>query len=279
MINGAPAKAKTYEILVVDDMLANLQLLSDILTNQGYKVRPASSGQLALRSVAARLPDLILLDVKMPGMNGYEVCRILKDNEDTHRIPIIFISALNESTDKVEGFNSGGVDYITKPFQPEEVLARVESHLTTSNMQAQLKEQNLLLQQEIQALLKRIPMEHRMATIDVLKPVKNDTLDICRINNCFRAILAIVNHLDSVCNRKDYLTEIYQDLSEIAYYIMDKDGDSALKSIEQLTISIYELENEIKPEYQEKDAIIRLTLNEIRTHLQYLRIQFGQGLL
>jgi len=279
MINEAPAKAKTYEILVVDDMLANLQLLSDILTNQGYKVRPASSGHLALKSVAVELPDLILLDVKMPGLNGYEVCRILKDDEDTYMIPVIFISALDEPIDKVEGFNSGGVDYITKPFQPEEVLARVESHLTISNVQAQLKEQNLLLQQEIQALLKKISMEHRMAAIDGLKPAKSDTLDVCCINNCFRAILAIVNHLGSVCNRKDYLTEFYQDLSEIAYYIMDKDRESILKSIEQITILINELENEIKPEYQEKNATIRLTLDEFRTHMQYLRIQFGQGLL
>ena len=252
MADRALAKAKTYEILVVDDILANLQLLSDILMKQGYKVRPASSGQLALKSVAVGLPDLILLDVKMPGMDGYEVCRALKDDEDTHRIPIIFISALGEPTDKVRGFNSGGVDYITKPFQPEEVLARVKAHLSLSNMQTQLKKQNLLLQQEIQALMKKISMKHRMATTDVLKPAKNDTLDVCRINNCFRAILAIVNHLDSVCNRKDYLTEIYQDLTEIAYYIMDKDGNSVLKSIEQMTISINELENEIKPEHQEK---------------------------
>lgn len=279
MVNLVPSKAKTYEILVVDDILTNLHLLSDILTNHGYKVRPASSGHLALKSVAVGLPDLILLDVKMPGMDGYEVCRILKDDEDKNRIPIIFISALDEPTDKVRGFNLGGVDYITKPFQPEEVLARVESHLNISNMQAQLKEQNLLLQQEIQALMKKIPEGHRRATIDVYKPVKDLALDVYRINNCFRAILAIVNHLDSVCNRKDYLTEIYQDLSEIAYYIMDKDGDRVLKSIEQITISINELENEIKPEYQEKNAIIKLTLDEIRTHLQYLRIQFGQDLL
>ena len=276
MADRALAKAKTYEILVVDDILANLQLLSDILIKQGYKVRPASSGQLALKSVAVRLPDLILLDVKMPGMDGYEVCRILKGDEDTHRIPVIFVSALDEPTDKVRGFNLGGVDYITKPFQPEEVLARVESHLTISKMQVRLKEQNLLLQQEIQALIKKNPMGHRRATIDVLKPAKDDTLDVCRINNCFRAILAIVNHLDSLCNRKDYLMEIYQDLSEIAYFIMEKDRDSVLKSIEQINLSINELESEIKPEYQEKNAIIRLTLDEIRTHLQYLRIQFGQ---
>jgi CheY-like chemotaxis protein len=114
---------------VVDDTLANLQLLTDILREQGYHVRPASSGSLALRSVAAELPDLILLDVKMPGMNGYEVCRHLKADEHSCKIPVIFISALTETAQKIEGFKAGGVDFISKPFEPEEVLARVRTHL------------------------------------------------------------------------------------------------------------------------------------------------------
>jgi two-component system, sensor histidine kinase and response regulator len=122
-------KSDQQDILVVDDSLANLQLLTNILREQGYRVRPASNGSLALRSVAAKLPDLILLDVKMPGMNGYEVCRHLKADEQSCKIPVIFISALTGTAQRIEGFKAGGVDFISKPFEPEEVLARVRTHL------------------------------------------------------------------------------------------------------------------------------------------------------
>ena len=117
------------EILVVEDTQDSLRLLADILTKQGYRVRPAADGSLALKSVAAKAPDLILLDVNMPGMDGYEVCRRFKAEERSRRIPIIFISAYSETEQKIKGFDAGGVDYITKPFQPEEVLARVRTQL------------------------------------------------------------------------------------------------------------------------------------------------------
>ncbi len=129
MIGNEGQKTDQQEILVVDDTPASLQLLTGILTGHGYRVRPASAGHLALRSVAAEAPGLILLDVKMPDMDGYEVCRRLKADEHSRKIPVIFISALGETTEKVEGFKAGGVDYITKPFNPEEVLARVGTHL------------------------------------------------------------------------------------------------------------------------------------------------------
>ncbi|MCG2749298.1 MAG: response regulator [Desulfobulbaceae bacterium] len=116
-------------ILVVDDATANLQLLTNLLTEHGYIVHPASDGKLALEFVRIILPDLILLDIRMPGMDGYEVCRRLKADERTRSIPIIFISILEDERDKVRGFQEGAVDYITKPFQPEEVLARVRTHL------------------------------------------------------------------------------------------------------------------------------------------------------
>ncbi len=122
-------KTDQHDIVVVDDSLINLQFLTNILEDRGYLVRPASNGALALETVAARLPDLILLDVKIPDMDGYEVCRRLKSNEHSRKVPVIFISALGKTTDKVEGFKAGGVDYITKPFEREEVLARVRTHL------------------------------------------------------------------------------------------------------------------------------------------------------
>jgi DNA-binding NtrC family response regulator len=117
------------DILVVDDTSANLRLLTDLLVKHGYRVRPASDGALALKSVAAKIPDLILLDVSMPDLDGYEVCRRLKADETSRRIPVIFISAFGDTQQKVTGFAAGGVDYITKPFEAEEVLARVRTHL------------------------------------------------------------------------------------------------------------------------------------------------------
>ncbi len=130
------------DILVVDDTPANLRLLSGMLTEQGYKVRSAPSGKLALMAVKASLPDLILLDITMPGMSGYEVCEQLKAEPRTRDIPIIFISALDQTEDKVKAFKLGGVDYITKPFQIEEVLARVQTHITLHALQRQLAAAN-----------------------------------------------------------------------------------------------------------------------------------------
>ncbi len=136
-------------ILIVDDTLPNLHLLSQMLTEQGYLVRGVPSGQMALTAVAAEPPQLILLDVNMPDMNGYEVCRRLKAASHSAGIPVIFISALGEVWDKLTAFSVGGVDYITKPFQLQEVLARVKTHLTLHNLRQQLEINNEQLQHEI----------------------------------------------------------------------------------------------------------------------------------
>lgn len=136
-------------ILIVDDTPANLRLLSTMLSKQGYQVRPAPNGTLALRSAQAAPPDLILLDINMPDINGYEVCRLLKSDETTRQVPVIFISALGEIDDKMRAFHVGGVDYITKPFQLEEVLARVKTHLTLRQLQTQLEAANRDLEQRV----------------------------------------------------------------------------------------------------------------------------------
>ncbi len=137
------------DILAIDDTPENLALLSQMLRERGYKVRSVTKGSTALRGAKAAPPDLILLDVKMPEMNGYEVCHHLKADDRTRNIPVIFISALGDVFDKVRAFQAGGVDYITKPFQVEEVLARLNTHLTIRNLQIQLQAQNAQLQQEI----------------------------------------------------------------------------------------------------------------------------------
>jgi len=137
------------EILIVDDKPANLRLLSQMLADRGYVVRAVKSGTRALESVRATPPNLILLDIKMPGMDGYEVCRQLKERRESRGIPVIFISALNEIQNKVQGFNVGGVDYITKPFQYEEVIARVETHLALRRFQKRLQKANKRYEKEL----------------------------------------------------------------------------------------------------------------------------------
>ena len=128
------------EILVVDDTQASLDLLTELLTQSGYAVRPAQDGHMALRSAQARPPELILLDVRMPDIDGYEVCRRLKKHSATQDIPVIFLSALHETHDKIKGFEEGAVDYIAKPYQPEEVLARVRTHIELRRLQSRLEE-------------------------------------------------------------------------------------------------------------------------------------------
>jgi DNA-binding response OmpR family regulator len=136
-------------ILVVDDTRDILRLLIGILAERGYKVRPASNGRVALAAAQAEPPDLILLDIMMPEMDGYEVCERLKADERTSDIPVIFISAMDEVLDKVKAFSTGGVDYITKPFQVEEVLARVTAHITIRNQQKLLEAHNAELQEAL----------------------------------------------------------------------------------------------------------------------------------
>jgi two-component system, NtrC family, sensor kinase len=146
------AARELNNILIVDDTPQNLHLLVDILTKYDYKVRPVPNGKLALSAAEINPPDLILLDIMMPDLNGYEVCKQLKANPQTQDIPIIFISAGNEAVDKVRAFAIGGADYICKPFQMHEVLMRIKNQLMVKNLQQQLKAKNEQLKQTIAQL-------------------------------------------------------------------------------------------------------------------------------
>lgn len=143
-------EAAKGNILLVDDTPENLHVLTRTLTQQGYQVRGVMSGAMALRAARSQPPDLILLDIKMPDMSGYEVCQQLKAAESTRDIPIIFLSALDEVLDKVRAFALGGVDYVTKPFEIEEVLARIRTHLALRTAQAEVFQLNTRLEQRVQ---------------------------------------------------------------------------------------------------------------------------------
>jgi signal transduction histidine kinase len=143
---------KSGYVLIVDDQPNNLRLLSTTLTEAGYRVRNAISGKMALMGIEKALPQLILLDIMMPQMDGYELCQHLKSDERTQHIPVIFLSALDNEWDKVKAFDVGGSDYITKPFHVKEVLSRVNNQLTIVYQQQQIVAQNRQLQQQNQQL-------------------------------------------------------------------------------------------------------------------------------
>jgi len=154
-------------VQVVDDTPANLELLTEMLKGEGYKVRSAPNGKLALQLAITEPPDLILLDIQMPDMNGYEVCEHIKSFDGLAGVPVIFLSALSDTNDKVRAFVAGGVDYITKPFQLEEIRARVKTQLHVRRLQQELEKSNKHLQQLVQQQVKQI-VESHMATLFAL---------------------------------------------------------------------------------------------------------------
>jgi diguanylate cyclase (GGDEF)-like protein len=173
MMTETTARSPKTNILVVDDTVANLRLLHDLLTEAGYAVRPVVDGTMALSAAQLKPPDLILLDVMMPGMDGYAVCEQLKANEATRDVPVIFISALNDVCDKVRAFQLGAVDFVNKPFQMEEVLARVETHITLRRLRQTLQEKNAQLEEEIQVRKETQERLEHLARTDSLTNLYN----------------------------------------------------------------------------------------------------------
>jgi DNA-binding response OmpR family regulator len=186
------------DILVVDDLPANLELLADMLGSEGFKVRPVPTGDLALRAAHRVPPDLILLDINMPGMNGYEVCERLKRDALLKSIPVIFISALGETTDKIWGFKVGGVDYVTKPFQFEEVLARVRTHLELSRLRRELERQNERLESTVARRTRELA--EAKARLAILDEAKSDFLSLIshEVRTPLNGILGVVELMLSV---------------------------------------------------------------------------------
>lgn len=167
-------KPEDYLILVVDDTEANVRLLSHVLRSAGYNIVVAFNGEDALELTQTRRPDLILLDIMMPDMSGYDVCRIINKDIDLKDIPVIFLSALSETSDKIEGFDAGGVDYVTKPFQKDEVLARIKTHLVLAALQKERESRIQILRMreaELSELNNRKDNLIRMVSHDIKNPL------------------------------------------------------------------------------------------------------------
>lgn len=207
--NFQPDRIQPEKILVVDDTAYNIRLAVGILQRKGYKVFQALDGLTALAKAAEILPDLILLDIKMRGIDGYEVCQQLKENPKTADIPVIFISGLDELGDKVKAFSCGGVDYITKPFQPVEVLLRVENQLNLRSLQRTLKEKNLLLEETLQELKQtqaQLIHTEKMASLgQFVAGIAHE------INNPANFIQGNISHLRSYTSELLDLLNLYQD--------------------------------------------------------------------
>lgn len=199
-------------ILVVDDTPDSLRLLVSILSEQGYRVRAAPNGRLALSAAQKLPPDLILLDINMPEMDGYEVCRCFKADERTCHIPIIFLSAWSDVFDKVKAFSVGGVDYITKPFQVEEVIARIRTHLTICSLQKTLRQKNEDLTYtltQLQTTQNQLIQTEKMAALGQL--VANVAHEINTPLGAIRSSAEAVNHFLS--QNLEQLTQLLQTIS------------------------------------------------------------------
>jgi two-component system sensor histidine kinase/response regulator len=229
-------------ILIVDDLPNNLRLLSIMLTEKGCQVRKAINGQMALNTVRSLIPDLILLDINMPDLNGYQVCEQLKADEKTREIPVIFISALDDVLDKVKAFQVGGVDYISKPFQGEEVMARIENQLTISCQKKQL--QNEI--QERQKAEETLEIYLHAVSHDLRNPViamsmllnsliKNSTTETKEVS------LKILQQMANSCDRQ---------LTLIDSLVETRQNDLWGVSLQLQPLSVYEIGQQISQEWE-----------------------------
>jgi signal transduction histidine kinase len=207
-------------ILVVDDTPANLSVLSEALTEADYEVAVAMNGENAIKQSEYDPPDLILLDVQMPGIDGFKTCEKLKTNPLTQHIPVIFMTALNDAADKVKGFNVGAVDYITKPFQQEEVLARVRLHLSLRNLNKTLEDKNLQLQLFTQQLEQKV----QARTLELSQSLQNlqqtqlQLMQSEKMSTIGQLVAGIAHEINNpltaiICNIK-YTEEYFNDLLE-----------------------------------------------------------------
>lgn len=219
--NNTNVKSNADTILIVDDHPSNLQVLFALLESYGFRVLAVQNGENALKIANSILPDLILLDILMPGIDGFEVCRLLKAKSETQHIPVIFLTALSETVNKVKGFEMGGIDYVTKPIEHQELLARIQTHLTLKKMRYSLACQNEKLQQEMYA---RIRVERQQALVVKITEKIRDSLDETQI------LQTVTEELVKVLNADSCQIELYDEkltMATVVYEYIEKDSFEA----------------------------------------------------
>jgi signal transduction histidine kinase len=255
------------KILLVDDNPTNLKVLSGAMADSGWTILVATDGERALKQAEYALPDLILLDVMMPGMNGFETCVKLKSNPKTQEIPVIFITALDEAVDKVKGLSLGAVDYITKPFQQEEVLARVGVHLKLSALSKKLSEQNERLEKEVEertTKLKQALLDLQQSQLQLVQNEKMATLGQLvagvahEINNPVGFIAGNLTQADQDIQNLLKLIHLYQDeytncsdkisafINEIDLEFLSEDLPKMIASMQEGTERIRNISTSLK---------------------------------
>ena len=226
---------KGTDVLVVDDTLENLELLSEMLKANGYKVRPVTGGVPALQAARRSPPDLILLDINMPDMSGYDVCQRLKADDSLKGIPVIFISALGDSEDKVKAFQCGGVDYITKPFWLDEVLARVKTHLQVRGLQRELEAHNARLEETVRARTREITeardqLADAHQRLGILDQAKSDFLSIIshELRTPLNGLFGITDLIMDECRSNPTVEALCEDFNRCRNKILTIVTDSLL---------------------------------------------------
>ncbi len=241
-ITGMTQLTPRPSVLIVDDLPNNVRLLSIMLTEKGYQVRKAINGQMALNTVRSLIPDLILLDINMPDLNGYQVCEQLKADEKTREIPVIFISALDDVLDKVKAFQVGGVDYISKPFQGEVVMARIENQLTICRQKKQLQneiKERQKTEETLEIYLHAVSHDLRNPVIGMLMILNNliknsqgETKEVSR---------KILQQMADSCDRQ---------LTLIDSLVETRQNDLWGVSLELNPLSLYEIGQQIGQEWE-----------------------------
>jgi two-component system sensor histidine kinase/response regulator len=241
-ITGMTQLTPRPSVLIVDDLPNNVRLLSIMLTEKGYQVRKAINGQMALNTVRSLIPDLILLDINMPDLNGYQVCEQLKADEKTREIPVIFISALDDVLDKVKAFQVGGVDYISKPFQGEEVMARIENQLTICRQKKQLQneiKERQKTEETLEIYLHAVSHDLRNPVIgmsmilnNLIKNSQGETKEVSR---------KILQQMANSCDRQ---------LTLIDSLVETRQNDLWGVSLELNPLSLYEIGQQIGQEWE-----------------------------